>query len=191
MNLLISIRNKLGRYFLRKLTCKLQRERLAIKLHDARNIGIVFNMHSEEEYAAVGNFVRSLQQSGKKVWVAGYTNVKRSPVYFSPKLSYDLILRGDVSFLMHPRAKFIPQFIDQEFDILFDLRKANELPLAYVVELSKARFKVGSGKTGQFGPYDIQIEATEEMTTPELIEQMVYYIDTIDFINSNDHTINS
>lgn len=189
MNLLISIRVKLGRYYLRKLTGKLERERLAIKLKDARNIGIVFNMSSEEEYETVGNFVSQLQHSGKKVWVVGYTNAKRSPVYFSPKLSYDLILRGDMNFLMHPNARFIPQFIDQEFDILFDLRNANELPLAYVVELSKARFKVGSGKTGQFGPYDVQIEATEEMTTPALIDQMVYYINTIDFINSTDHTI--
>ena len=146
-------------------------------------------MHSEEEYSAVGDFVRSLQQSGKKVWVLGYSNAKRSPVYFSPKLSYDLILRGDVDFFLLPRAKFIPQFIEQEFDILFDLRKTNELPLAYVAELSKARFKVGSGKSGQFGPYDIQIETSEEMTTPALIDQMVYYIDTIDFVNSTDHTI--
>ena len=91
-------------------------------------------MNSEEEYAAVGDFVRRLQQSGKKVWVLGYTNSRRTPVYFSPKLSYDLILRGDVNFLMHPKAKFIPQFIEQDFDILFDLRKANELPLAYIVE---------------------------------------------------------
>ena len=191
MNLINSIRTKLGRYFLRKLTVKLQRERQAIKLKDARNIGIVFNMHSEEEYVAVGDFVRRLQQSGKKVWVLGYSNAKRSPVYFSPKLSYDLILRGDVDLFMLPKAKFIPQFIEQEFDILFDLRKANELPLDYVVELSKARFKIGSGKSGQFGPYDIQIDATEEMITPELIDQMVYYIDTIDFVNSTDHTIKS
>ncbi len=191
MNLVNSIRTKLGRYFLRKLTGKLQRERVAIKLKDARNIGIVFNMHSEEEYAYVGNFVKALQQSGQKVWVLGYSNAKRSPAYFSPKLSYDLILRGDVDFFLLPRARFIPQFIEQEFDILFDLRKANELPLAYVVELSKARFKVGSGKSGQFGPYDIQIEANEEMTTSALIDQMVFYIDTIDFINSTDRTIKS
>lgn len=188
MNLIYSIRTKLGRYFLRNHTAKLQRERLAIKLKDARNIGIVFDMHSEEEYVAVGDFVRSLQQSGKKVWVLGYSKAKRSPVYFSPKLSYDLILRGDVDFFLLPRAKFIPQFIEQEFDILFDLRSDNELPLAYVVELSKARFKIGSGKSGQFGPYDIQIDATEVMTIPALIDQMVYYIDTIDFINPSDHT---
>ena len=189
MNFLNFIRIKLGRYFLRKLTRKLHRERVAIKLKDARSIGIVFNMQSEEEYAAIGNFVRQLQQSGQKVWVLGYSKTRHTPVYFSPKLSYDLILRGDVNFFMLPRARFIPQFIEQDFDILFDLRSANELPLAYVVELSKARFKVGSGKSGQFGPYDIQIEASQEMTTPALIDQMVYYIDTIDFINTTEHTI--
>ena len=90
---------------------------------------------------------------------------------------------------MHPKAKFIPQFIEQDFDILFDLRKANELPLAYIVELSKARFKVGSGKSDNFGPYDIQIETTEEMTIPSIIDQMVYYMDSIDFINSPDQTV--
>ena len=191
MNLLISIRIKLGQYFLRKLTSKLYRERVAIKFKDARNVGIVFNMGSEEEYAAVGNFVGKLQQSGQKVWVLGYSKTKRSPVYFSPKLSSDLILSGDVDFLMWPRAKFIPQFIDQPFDILFDLRTGNELPLAYVVELSKARFKVGLGKSGKFGPYDVQIEATEKISIPEMIDQMVYYTNTIEFINSNDHTVKS
>ena len=89
---------------------------------------------------------------------------------------------------MLPRAKFISPFIEHPFDILFDLRSANELPLAYVVELSKAGFIVGSAKTGKFGPYDMQIETTEEMTTQQLIDQMVYYIDTIDFINTTDHT---
>ena len=188
MNFLISIRTKLGRYFLRKLTVKIQRDRVAIQLKDARNIGIVFNMYSEEEYAIIGKFVQKLQQSGKRVWVLGYSKTKRSPVYFSPKLSYDLILQGDVDLFMLPRAKFISPFIEYPFDILFDLRSANELPLAYVVELSKAGFIVGSAKTGKFGPYDMQIETTEEMTTQQLIDQMVYYIDTIDFINTTDYT---
>ena len=183
MNFLISIRIKLGRYFLRRLTSKLHRERLAVKLKDARNIGIVFNMHSEEEYAAIGNFVKQLQQSGQKVWVLGYTKYRRSPAYFSPKLSYDLILRGDVDFLMWPKSKFITPFIDQPFDILFDLRLTNDFPMAYVVELSKAGFKVGSGKSGEFGPYDIQIDVTKNMTTSELIDQMAYYTNTIDFLN--------
>ena len=189
MKFITSIRVKLGRYFLRKHTSRLHRERRAIKLLDARDIGIVFHMSSEEEYATVGKFVGELQAAGKKIWVLGYSKTSKAPAYYAPKLSYDLILKGNVDFFMRPTPKFALQFIDHAFDVLFDLGSSDEFPLTWVVELSKARFIVGKGIAGKPGPHDLQIEPTREMTTRALIDEMVHYTSTIDFVNPYDQKI--
>lgn len=189
MKFITSIRIKLGRYFLRKHTSKLQRNRQAIKLKDARDIGLVFHMSSEEEYATIGRFVGELQAAGKKVWVLGYSRTAKAPVYYAPKLSYDLILKGNLDFFMRPTTEFAAKFIDHSFDILFDLGSSDEFSLAWVVELSKARFKVGKGISGKQGPFDLQIEPTQEMTIKALIDEMVHYTSSIDFVNPYDQKI--
>lgn len=189
MRFITFIRVKLGRYILRKHTSRLYRNRQAIKLKDARDIGIVFHMSSEEEYATVGKFVGELQAAGKKVWILGYSKTSKAPVYYAPKLSYDLILKGNVDFFMRPTPKFAQQFIDHAFDILFDLGSYHEFPLTWVVELSKAGFIVGKGVAGQPGPHDLQIEPTREMNTSALIDELVHYTSTIDFVSPYDQKI--
>lgn len=182
MNIIESIRVSLGRYFLRKLSNRLQRNRVAMNLNQAREIGIIFSMHSEEEYTTVGNFARELQLQGKKVHVVGFCRSKNAPAYYAPKLAYDLLLNADVDIFYRPKPRFAEQFIEHPFDLLFDLSHTADFPLVYMAELSVAGFKIGRGKSGSKVPYDLQIESNEEMPTRELINQMVHYTGSINFV---------
>jgi len=182
LKIIDSIRVRLGRYFLRKQSIRLQRNRAAMNLKQAKEIGILFSMLSEEEYDTVGNFAIELQLQGKKVHVVGFCRSKHAPAYYAPKLAYDLLLYTDIDLFFRPKTRFSEQFIEQPFDLLFDLSNPVDFPLVYMAELSKAGFKIGRGKSETTGPYDLQIESNEELSTKELINQMVHYTGSINFV---------
>lgn len=173
----------MARYFLGKLISRLKRRRLAISLEQALDIGIVYSLVNEEEYAVLGRFVKSLQDKGKKVQVLGYHKGKKAPVYYAPKLAYDLLLKNDLDLLLRPVSEFSEKFIAFPFDILIDLSSLHDFPLAFVVELSKAGFKVGQGKPGISGPFDLLIESPTPLSVEALIKQVVHYTSTIEFIS--------
>lgn len=183
MKILTTIRVRLARYFLGKLISRLKRRRLAISLEQALDIGIVYSLVNEEEYAVLGRFVKSLQDKGKKVQVLGYHKGKKAPVYYAPKLAYDLLLKNDLDLLLRPVSEFSEKFIAFPFDILIDLSSLHDFPLAFVVELSKAGFKVGQGKPGISGPFDLLIESPTPLSVEALIKQVVHYTSTIEFIS--------
>ena|GEM_PF-151911 len=183
LKIFTTIRVRLARYFLGKLSSRLKRQRQAINLDQAGDIGIAYSLLTEEEYAAMGRFVKSLQDKGKKVQVLGYYKGKKAPVYYAPKLAYDLLLNSDLDILLRPVSEFSDKFIDYPFDLLIDLSSPEDFPLAFVVELSKAGFKVGQGKPGVPGPFDLLIESATPLTVEELIKQVVHYTSTIEFIS--------
>ena len=191
MKIFTTIRVRLARYFLGKLTSRLNRRRVAINLAQAGDIGIVYSLVSEEEYAILGRFVKSLQEKGKKVQVLGYHKSKRAPVYYAPKLAYDLLLNGDIDLLLRPVSEFSDKFIDYPFDLLIDLSSPADFPLSYIIELSKAGFKVGQGKPGISGPFDLLIESSSPLSLEVLIEQVVHYTSTIEFITPPIQVINT
>jgi hypothetical protein len=72
----------------------------------------------------------------------------------------------------------VKQFMEKEFDLLFDLTLHDQFPAKYVNNLSKARFKVG--KDPQNGKdHDMMIHIGENQEIPFFIEQIKYYISRI------------
>lgn len=191
MKIFTSIRVRLSRYLLGKLSSRLNRRRVAINLAQAVDIGIVYSLVSEEEYAILGRFVKSLQEKGKKVQVLGYYKNKRAPVYYAPKLAYDLLLNGDIDILLRPVSEFSEKFTGYPFDLLIDLSSPSDFPLSYIVELSKAGFKVGQGKPGISGPFDLLIESSSPLSLEVLIEQVIHYTSTIEFITPPIQVLNT
>ncbi|HEV7230959.1 MAG TPA: hypothetical protein VGO45_06510, partial [Bacteroidia bacterium] len=66
-NILDSIKNRFGRYFLRQEMNGLMRDRMIMSLEDAKNIGIIFEASSKEEFELVKKYVLYLRELKKKV----------------------------------------------------------------------------------------------------------------------------
>ncbi len=181
LGFLRKIRIYFGQRSLLADSLKVVRVKKPINITNATTIGIIYHLSSEEEYNSVSYFTKKLQEQGKKVHVMGLYESSRIPVYYIPKLSYDLILLKDIDLFYRPKGKFVEEFIQSDFDILIDLSSPDNFTLNYIAVLSKASFKVGRKIDDRSLPYDIMIDAGPEVKSQELIEQVVHYTNNMKF----------
>lgn len=160
---------------------KVTRIKRPVNLKNAYSIGIIYLLSDEDEYNKVTNFTKALQDQGKKVHVIGLYHYNRIPVFYIPKLAYDLLLPKDLDIFFRPKASFVPRFIDDPFDILIDLSSPANFTLHYVASLSKAGFKIGRKIDDRPLPYDLMISTGTDTETQELIDQIVHYTSNLEF----------
>ncbi len=170
---------------MRKELAKTTRKRIPVNLNNAHNIGIIYLLNSEDDYNRVSSFTRELQEKRKKVQVLGLYQFNRTPVFYIPKLSYDLLLPKDLDIFFRPKANFVKQFMNEEFDVLLDLSSPDNFSLHYIACLSKASFKLGRKIDDRPLPYDIMIDTKSDIDSKELIDQIVHYTDNLEFISEN------
>jgi len=183
LDFITNIRIYFGKRFLRGELTKISRNKKPVNLKNAHNIGIIYLLTSEEEYNRVSLFTKKLQDDGKKVQVIGLYHYNRTPVFYIPKLSYDLLLPKDIDLFFRPSAPFVKQFINEEFDMLIDLSSPDNFTLHYIACLSKAEFKLGRKIDDRPLPYDIMIDAGPEIDSQELIDQIIHYTGNLEFIS--------
>ncbi|HLO91775.1 MAG TPA: hypothetical protein VK172_11485 [Lentimicrobium sp.] len=159
----------------------MSRVKRPVNLINATSIGIIYLLSDEDEYNRVTNFTKRLQEQGKKVHVIGLYHYNRIPVFYIPKLSYDLLLPKDLDFFFRPSAAFVPRFIADPFDMLIDLSSPDNFTLHYIASLSVAGFKIGRKIDDRALPYDIMIDTGSNISSQELIEQIVHYTSNLDF----------
>jgi len=181
LGFITNIRIYLGKRLLKKEAARVQRRQKALNLEAARDIGILFYMGSEADYDRVSRFTRELVAVGKKVQVIALYKYRKLPPYYAQKLSYDVILPGNLDIFYRPQAEFVSKFIEREFDMLINLGNSGDFPLNYIATLSKAGFKLGrsSGEAGL--PYDLMIETEEQIESDELIRQIIHYTSVFKF----------
>lgn len=165
----------LGRRWLRREVARVKRNRRAVNLEAAHEIGILFSMQSEADFDRISRFSLELQRVGKKVQIIGLYRYRKLPPYFAQKLSTDLILPGHLDMFYRPKTEFVAKFINHPFDMLIDMSSVADFPLHYIAALSKAGFKLGRSTGQENLPYDLMIETGETFDNDEFIRQIVHY----------------
>lgn len=181
MSFLENIRKYFGKRSLKSELQKVSRVKRPVNLKNADSIGIIYLLSDEEEYNRVTNFTKTLQDQGKKVHVIGLYHYNRIPVFYIPKLSYDLLLPKDVDMFFRPTAAFVSRFLSEPFDMLIDLSSPDNFTLHYIASLSVAGFKIGRKIDDRALPYDIMIDTGPETSSQELIDQIVHYTSNLEF----------
>lgn len=181
MGLITNIRTYFGKRSLHAESKKFTRVKKPVNLKNAVSIGIVYQLGSEEEYNRVSLFTKKLQEQGKKVQVIGLYNYNRIPVFYIPKLSYDLLLPKDIDIFYRPSNQFVTRFINEEFDMLIDLSSPDKFTLHYIAILSRAHFKLGRMIDDRPLPYDLMINTGPNIDSQELIDQIIHYTGNLEF----------
>jgi hypothetical protein len=181
LGLITNIRIYFGKRSLNAESKKFTRVKKPVNLKNAVSIGIIYLLNSEEEYNRVSHFTRKLQEQGKKVQVIGLYHYNRVPVFYIPKLSYDLLLPKDIDLFYRPATQFVNRFINEEFDMLIDLSSPDNFTLQYISVLSRAHFKLGRMIDNRPLPYDLMIDTGPEVDSQELINQIVHYTSNLEF----------
>jgi len=143
----------------------------------AASAGILFSPSNQESFNAIKDFLSFLSQKNMKVIALGYYPGKKIPEEYLMRKGINFYCNTDLNWYYKPKNAVVNQFIDQEFDILFDLNLNDHFTTEYVGSLSRASFKIG--KNSETPYQDMVIDINNNQSVEYLIEQIKYYLNIL------------
>jgi hypothetical protein len=143
MNLAGNLKKNVGEFFLRKKTKNLKRKTVSCNLHEAKNIGVLFNATHLVSFEIVKEFVKQLSTPSNNVSVLGYVDSKQMIDHYLYRKGFEFFTRNDLNWFQKPENEGVTTFIEQKFDLLVDLNLEESFPMKYILSLSNATFKTG------------------------------------------------
>lgn len=168
---------KIGRFNLKNRLKHLHRNVKAHNFNTAKSVGILFSAPDEQSFGAIKDFLSYLSQKEIKVIALGYVPSKKIPQQYLMRKGINFYCNTDLNWYYKPKNEIINQFINQEFDILFDLSMNEYFTVNYVGSLSKASFKLGKQTDNSY--HDLVIDVNKNKTIDYLIEQIKHYVNIL------------
>ncbi len=166
----MSIFRGIQTYFYNQSLDKLRKRRAKAKppvsFEAARNIGILFDATELEERETVLAYAKELRNKLKQVRLLGFFDNKLNDSNFT----FHYFNRKNIDWAQRPGGEFVEEFIEMEFDWLFNLALKPNPQFEYIAALSRARLRVGPMTDNTFC-YDIMIDA-EGGSLRDFIQQM-------------------
>lgn len=179
MGVVDDFRIKAGKHFLGKQG-KIGRIPIACNWESARNIGIIYKIEDERSLKHIRWYIKEVKKKyGQRKMIAlGYLDEKVPAPYLSHGLEADYFLKKELNWFGKPNSKAVDNFVNEQFDLLIDFTDYDCVPLRFVLDRSKARFKVGKYSPGNEAYYDLMIAVQEEGWS-HYMEQLDKYIGMI------------
>jgi hypothetical protein len=171
------IKCKIGQFNLRKRLKNLKRQVITHNFNTAKTAGILFSSPDEQSFNVIKEFLSFLSSKGMNVIALGYVPGNKIPQQFLMLRGINFYCNKDLNWYYKPKNEIIDQFMDQEFDILFDLSIKDSFTVNYVGELSKAAFKIGMQKKISY--QDLVIDVNKNKSIEYLIEQIKHYLNIL------------
>ncbi len=171
-----NIKRSAANYVLRKKLGKMNRDKKMVNLHNARTIGIIYNVNSQTTFQIVKTLVKDLTSRQRQVMAIGFVNRKSIPNYcIAANSGYHFNLR-DLNWYGAPKNDYVHEFINKEFDILIDLSLDDLFIFKYIAGLSRSKFKVGRHNDAHLDCFDLLIKMEPNVSLEALIEQIIHYL---------------
>lgn len=130
-------------------------------ISQARAILIVAPAGSSKMYESCLRLQRQLQEEkGRMVYLVAWRSDRRHQPYLQQGSSQYVIEPHEVNWLFKPNQVALIPFTDRTFDYILDFTPGGELPLQWLVNLTRAGMKVGVNAEA-FQLYDMVIELTQ------------------------------
>ncbi|KPK86586.1 MAG: hypothetical protein AMS27_04655 [Bacteroides sp. SM23_62_1] len=177
MKTLRDIRKFLGHHSLKRKIQLVVRKRKIHNFDTAKKAGLIFTCNSEEDFDAVKNFKKYLEERKIKTFALGYINNKTIPDHFLLRTGFNFFSLKNLDWYFRPKSQFIKDFITEKFDILFDLCTDDYFPVHYIISLSPAEYKIGRFNNDE--NYDLMIETGKNKQISYLVDQIKHYLNMI------------
>ena len=86
MSILDRLRKYIANQQLKKELTNISRVKGIVNLDEARNIGVLYNISSEESYNQILSFLKSLKADQRTVIAMGFLNDKKLPTFLSTRV---------------------------------------------------------------------------------------------------------
>ena len=173
---------KIVRYFANKRLFKYYHTRkrnTRIKtLKNSKSIGIIWNPADEGSIETYELLRKTLQMKGIKPTGIAYIDSNREMETLTTITHSGFLHKRNVLWFGRPQSSAGTEFIQEHFDILIDLSILKTVALQYILVYSLATFKVGWQGTEQ-NYYDLNIDVSEKPQCKYLMEQIVFYLESI------------
>lgn len=156
-----------------------QRNGEVVTIDRAKTIAILYDATSDKDYEIVKNYVRQLMTQSKDVVALGYFDKKELPNTRYMKLGLDFFTQKSLNWKMKPYNPIVNSFIGRPVDILIYFNVNKCIPLAYVANQVKARFRIGKYDAAYAGLFDFMIKIDENAGLKQMIDQVNHYLNLI------------
>lgn len=132
-------------------------------ISEAKTIAIISDLSNDYAFNNIINFTKKISSEGKKVVNVFCTNEKEVPNFYNN--AHTLIDRSMLDFSGIPNMKYIENFINTEYDFLFDFSDNDLFSVEYVFALSLAHLKVSKSslKTAKFADVCLSLQDKNEI----------------------------
>lgn len=146
-------------------------------IQQAKTVGVTFVVNNKEHVKEVKGFLKELMDRGLKTFALGYIPVKKPDEYYLSQKAFNFFSDKDLDWLLRPVNGPANEFIKAPFDILIDIDSDEFFPMHYVIEKSKAGFKVG--RFGQQQTFDFMMNINKSEGIKEYYTQLIHYLTII------------
>ena len=176
------IREKIGKRMLKQKLKGFNRETMVHNFETAKSAVILFDASTPNAFPAIKEFREYIEGNNVNCTVYGYVPEKEVPQEMLFWKNFFFLTKGDLNWYMKPSGETVDSFFNQDPDILIDFSQGFLLELQFLVQPSKARFKIGC-YTEQKNDYDLMINLTEQDDMSYLAEQIKRYVSMLNPVN--------
>ncbi len=169
------LREYIGKRVLKKKKKGYQREVCVHNFETAKSAVILFDASEPDTFQVIKDFRKFVESQGIKCAAFGYVKQKEIPQEMLFWKNYSFITKSDLNWYLKPTGESVESFYNQNPDMLIDFTRELPLELQFLIQLSSARFKIGSF-TEKENDYDLMINLTEQKDIAFLAEQIRHYV---------------
>ena len=170
-----NLREQIGKRVLKNRMKGHKRETRVYNFETASSAVILFDAQIKNGFHIVKEFRAFLKEKGINCSVYAFMNQKEIPKDMVFWKGYYIITRRNLNWYMKPVGDDMEQFKREDPDILVDFSLEPIIALQFLVQLSSARFKIGSF-TEEKNDYDLMINLAEKNDMAFLSDQIVHYV---------------
>lgn len=143
--------------------------RSSIPYHQAHSVGILFSVEDKQKHDSIKEFIRVLQNDGKKVTILEFLPYKKDNYEFM----FDFFTAKDLSFWGKVNSPGADKFMETPFDYLYCIDNASNPLTLHLLARSKAKFRIGKFSQQDQPYFELMIE--QNGSIKNLIDNMYKY----------------
>jgi hypothetical protein len=143
--------------------------RASVPYKHAQSVGIIFSVEDKQKHDTIKEFIRHLEQDGKKVQVLEFLPRKKDNYEFL----FDFFSDNDLSFWGKITSPMALKFSDTPFDYLYYIDQEPNPMMLHLLAVSKAHCRIGRFAEPDSAFFELMIE--HKGTLKGLIDSMYKY----------------
>ena len=122
---------------------KLKRKMGFTNFNDLKKVGIIIKYQLDIENRAINKLLEFFKGKGIHTEMLVYYPDKKLPANVKARLGMLYFAEGDTNWFGKPNKREVEEFINDDFGLLIDFSPEHIYSLQYIIQASKAVFKVG------------------------------------------------